>query len=134
MKFDFEDRRDRIADAAIIPSASLGVCAHLEEPPVACQCGYKGGIWTADGQFMICEMGVHKCQGSEMIPIPDDATLRAYARVMAAAPLMLAGLIAIRDGTIKGTVGGDDVVWFDQITTLHDFCDQLIAKATEPRP
>lgn len=42
-----------------------------------------------------------------------------------------AALIAIRNGTIKGTVGGEDVVWFDQITTLHDFCDQVIDTAAQ---
>lgn len=75
-----------------IPTDSLQLCAHLAEPPTGCRCGYKGGIWTADGSMLVCEMGVHKCQGSEMVPIPDDETLRAYACLFAAAPDLLAEL------------------------------------------
>ena len=37
-------------------------------------------------------------------------------------------LEAIRDGTTTGKVGGDDVVWFDEITTLYDFCDGILAR------
>ena len=34
-------------------------------------------------------------------------------------------LAAIQKATIDGRVC-DDVAWFDQITTLHDFCDQAL--------
>lgn len=81
---------------------------------------------------------IHVCQESDpdmrVCFMTSNGPTRENARLISAAPDLLAGLIAIRDGTISGTVGGDDVVWFDQITTLHDFCDQLIAAATEPRP
>lgn len=84
---------------------------------------HDGRIFIDGTQGFVCSMD--QPQGSEM---------QANARLIAAAPELLAALVAIRDGTIKGTVGGEDVVWFDQITTLHDFCDQLIGKATEARP
>lgn len=45
---------------------------------------------------------------------------------------MLAALKAIRAGTISGKVGPGDVVWFDEITTLHDFCDEHIYRAEPP--
>jgi hypothetical protein len=38
---------------------------------------------------------------------------------------MLAALKAIMRATIEGKVC-DDVAWFDQITTLHDFCGQIV--------
>jgi hypothetical protein len=42
---------------------------------------------------------------------------------------LMEALTAIRNGTINGKVSGEDVVWFDEITTLHDFCDEQIASA-----
>lgn len=37
-----------------------------------------------------------------------------------------AGILRIMRGIQAGTVGGDDVVWFDEYTTLYDFCDGLL--------
>lgn len=42
-------------------------------------------------------------------------------------------LEAIKQATIDGRVC-DDVAWFDTITTLHDFCDQVLAADTQSRP
>jgi hypothetical protein len=36
-----------------------------------------------------------------------------------------AGMAAIKKATIDGRVC-NDVAWFDEITTLHDFCDQFL--------
>ena len=44
---------------------------------------------------------------------PTDAQIEALRR--------------IREWTLKQ----DDTVWFDTITTLHDFCDQAINAAAE---
>lgn len=38
---------------------------------------------------------------------------------------LLAGIADIMRATIEGRVC-DDVAWFDEITTLHDFCDLLL--------
>lgn len=35
------------------------------------------------------------------------------------------GIAAIKQATVEGRVC-DDVAWFDTITTLHDYCDQLL--------
>ena len=43
-----------------------------------------------------------------------------------------AAIKAIKKATIDGRVC-DDVAWFDQITTLHDFCDQAL-EASLPAP
>ena len=36
-------------------------------------------------------------------------------------------LEAIKKATLEGRVC-DDVAWFDQITTLYDFCDQALGR------
>ncbi len=36
-----------------------------------------------------------------------------------------AGIEAIRQATLAGKVC-DDVAWFDEITTLHDYCELLL--------
>ncbi len=46
--------------------------------------------------------------------------------------LMIDALKAIKRATINGDIC-DDVAWFDQIETLHDFCDRIIdAVAVSP--
>ena len=42
-------------------------------------------------------------------------------------------LEAIKKATLEGRVC-DDVAWFDQITTLHDFCDQALGIVGSPAP
>jgi hypothetical protein len=39
-------------------------------------------------------------------------------------------LRAIKEWTLRQ----DDTVWFDQITTLHDYCDQALTAAAEVGP
>ena len=39
--------------------------------------------------------------------------------------LLLNAVKAIKRATINGDVC-DDVAWFDQIETLHDFCERII--------
>lgn len=59
----------------------------------------------------------------------------AWERTMAAAPLKLRGdndrlrgaIEAIRQATLRGDVC-DDVAWFSQIETLHDFCAGTLEK------
>jgi len=49
-------------------------CAHLADEHVdsECGCGYRGGIWGADGELVICEMGGTPCaedpQGDKLLP------------------------------------------------------------------
>lgn len=46
--------------------------------------------------------------------------------------LLRAGIQAIKRATIEGRVC-DDVAWFDTITTLHDYCDQLLDATNKQR-
>jgi hypothetical protein len=39
----------------------------------------------------------------------------------------VAALREIKRATIEGRVC-DDVAWFDEITTLHDFCDEVLSR------
>ncbi len=45
--------------------------------------------------------------------------------------LMLNALKAIKRAAINGDIC-DDVAWFDQIETLHDFCDRIIDAVVSP--
>jgi hypothetical protein len=40
---------------------------------------------------------------------------------------LVKALEAIKQATIDGRVC-DDVAWFDNITTLHDFCDEVLGR------
>lgn len=76
------------------------VCPHLETPPVDCPCGYEGGIWASSTDEIICEMGPHG-EGSDMLPRPNASTQRANARLIRAAPDMLAELQRTDDALTK---------------------------------
>lgn len=56
-----------------------------------------------------------------------DAMRGAYASIAH----FRQGVEAIKRATIEGRVC-DDVAWFDTITTLHDYCDQLLAATPDP--
>lgn len=43
----------------------------------------------------------------------------------------VAALREIKRATIEGRVC-DDVAWFDQIETLHDFCDRILDRVSSP--
>jgi len=45
--------------------------------------------------------------------------------------LLESALKAIKRATLNGDVC-DDVAWFDQIETLHDFCDRILASVEPP--
>jgi len=36
-----------------------GACHHLKSPEhdASCPCGYRGGIWSGDGEYLVVEMG-----------------------------------------------------------------------------
>jgi hypothetical protein len=42
-------------------------------------------------------------------------------------PDLVKALEAIKQATIDGRVC-DDVAWFDNVTTLHDFCDEVLSR------
>lgn len=50
----------------------LYLCHHLasEESDASCHCGYRGGIFTADGGQMVCEMGSTQIVGEEGLEAP----------------------------------------------------------------
>lgn len=43
----------------------------------------------------------------------------------------VAALREIKRATIEGRVC-DDVAWFDQIETLHDFCERILDRVASP--
>ena len=45
-------------------------CTHLRErDDCACPCGYRGGIWSGDGESIVCEMGGSPEQdGTKIVP------------------------------------------------------------------
>jgi len=55
-----------------------------------CPCKYRGGIWGADGEAVVCEMGSTDCD----LPLPrySREVELANARVIAAAPRLLEAL------------------------------------------
>lgn len=64
-----------------------GLCHHLQSPEhdASCQCGYRGSIWSADGEHIVLEMGSspdHDGDGKLMghtMPQADRATQLADA-------------------------------------------------------
>lgn len=66
----------------------------------------------------------HAAQRLEEWHISSHASLRSQVSELRDA------LEAIKKATIEGRVC-DDVAWFDQITTLHDFCD-LVLNPSDP--
>lgn len=70
------------------------LCAHLADHD-QCSCGYRGGIWSGDGETIVCEIGGPSgAPGDEMIPRADRQTQFADAHLIAAAPEMLEALVA----------------------------------------
>ncbi len=53
-------------------SSPWGLCLHLRDKTVdkTCGCGYRGGIWGAEGEFMVCEMGSTEIKGQEGLEPP----------------------------------------------------------------
>jgi hypothetical protein len=88
------------------------LCFHLEsaENDASCPCGYRGGIWGADQERMICEMGSTVTPGQEgMEPARyDRATELCNARLIAAAPTMLDALRAADEALAQITAFEDD--------------------------
>lgn len=69
------------------------LCHHLASPQgdKDCPCGYRGGIWGADGEHIVCEIGPTITPGQEGLEggrYPRDVEL-ANAKVIAAAPVLL---------------------------------------------
>ena len=68
------------------------LCFHLESPEndASCPCGYRGGIWSGDGESLVCEMGgTPDCYGEQVYPQPDRQTTLVNARLISAAPQLL---------------------------------------------
>lgn len=85
------------------------LCRHLQsaEKDAACPCGYRGGIWGADGEHIVCEMGSTATPGQEGLEPPryERPTELANAALIAAAPDLYAALddmvkLAIQLGAI----------------------------------
>lgn len=56
-----------------------------------------------------------------------DADAAYIVKACNAFPDLVKALEAIKQATIDGRVC-DDVAWFDEVTTLHDFCDEVISR------
>jgi len=73
-----------------------GLCFHLqsEQNDKKCSCGYRGSVWTSDGNHIICEMGESlDPQTGELWhePLPRDEQIK-LAHLIAAAPDLLEAL------------------------------------------
>jgi hypothetical protein len=84
-------------------------CACLENP--------QGDDCGSDAAEIVKALGAIPVRAS---PMGDVERLRA-------------GIAAIKLATIEGRVC-DDVAWFDEITTLHDFCDYLLRPQDTDQP
>jgi hypothetical protein len=85
---------------------------------------------SADGLTIIDENGV--CWGivfPDKLGHYDHAT--AFVRSVNSYDTLVKALEDIKRATIEGRVC-DDVAWFDTITTLHDFCDMVLASVNAP--
>lgn len=80
------------------------LCHHLmsAENDASCPCGYRGGIWGSDHEHMVCEMGSTAIAGQEGMEPPryERAVELANARLIAAAPDLLAALKAVADDAV----------------------------------
>lgn len=86
-------------------------CFHLTpEGDDKCPCGYRGGIWGADGAAVVCEMGSTDCE----LPLPryPREVELANARVVIAAPEMLRILKQMISQLIQGGEDGK-IFWRD---------------------
>jgi hypothetical protein len=71
------------------------------------------------------ELAALKKPDEERIRRVDCALARRVSQLIPENAKLRAGYEEIMKGTVNGTVGGEDVVWFDQIETLYDFCDRM---------
>jgi hypothetical protein len=58
------------------------------------------------------------------------ATAADRAPLLAEIERLRTAIERIKQATIEGRVC-DDVAWFDKITTLHDFCEQVLNRDLE---
>ena len=59
-------------------------------------------------------------------------SITANAKLTTRVAYLRAAIKAIQQATLEGRVC-DEVAWFDQITTLHDFCEQTLDADDEMR-
>jgi hypothetical protein len=82
------------------------VCLHLHPATAGdCKCGYRGCIWAADGNTMVCELG-EPAKTPELAvgrPMPMDERL-ATAALIAAAPELLEIAEALVDAVNASTI------------------------------
>ncbi|NNH67786.1 hypothetical protein [Rhizobium laguerreae] len=62
-----------------------GLCYHLRSPEhdAACTCGYRGSIWSADGEYIVLEMGSSP-------DVDGTGTAQGYTQPQADRPTQLA--------------------------------------------
>lgn len=101
-------------------AAPWSVCYHLS-PITAdkCKCGYRGRVWSADGETMVCELGPPRAGEGiccEHKPMPQDMRL-ATAALIAAAPDLL---LACERALIPLTGGGEFFSAQDAIACINE--------------
>ena len=124
-------RDDSICEPSLNPNKSSGdIVDRLREPksgnPVDLACHLDDLCQDAAAEIERRDrlISAHQQQiidGSAMLAAKDAEIER-----------LRLGYRAIMEGLIAGRVGGDDVVWYDNIETLFDFCDVMI-NGNEPR-
>jgi len=77
------------------------LCHHLEsiEKDKSCGCGYRGGIWSGCGEFIVCEIGGSLCPntGEKYFPEVEREQQISDAHLIAAAPELYELLLEILD-------------------------------------
>lgn len=121
------------------------LCAHLRDHD-KCPCGYRGGIWGADGGHIVCEMGSEPTPGQEGLEPPryPREVEFANAHLIVTAPEMHDALAPFADIDGEGDEDFPDdtpvTVKFGRTTdftlTLGDFrrARHVLSKARGERP
>lgn len=67
------------------------LCVHLaKHDQIPCSCGYRGGIWSGDGESIICEMGGSpEHEGTKITPESTREQQFMDAHLIAASPCLL---------------------------------------------
>jgi hypothetical protein len=115
---------DKLVDAIELVRIGAGRAGYRSYPGT-------GGVWAganggiADAVFE--DWGLARAT-AEILNAALDGRLSAVDQIETLAEIerLRSAIEAIRQATIEGRVC-DDTAWYDSITTLYDFCDQILA-------